>query len=418
MRRIWLLVVKDFRRKWKNPVMIFGFLFIPILFTLIFGAVFGGSGETKLPRIQVLSVDLDKSFVSQLVLSAMTQGELKEMIQLEPQDSEEEARRQLEQGKASALLVIPKNFGTDVWEGRKAELVLLKNPSEQFLPQIVEEITDTTTLLFSALLSVFSDELGILRNSPGKMALTDQTVSLISIRIKNRIDSVSKYVLPPVIGLKQTTQENEEEGISGTLTVQGYILPAIAVMFLLFIVNIVFEDLLRERDSGTLLRMTASPMTIQEFIWSKMETAALLGMFCTFFLIGLGALIFNIKWGPPLSVVLIVICLNILIAGFISLFYAFIRTERQAGAVISSVIIVMSLLGGSMLPVEQFPAPVQILSNFTVNHWGIQAFLKSQSGEPLQNILPILGGMILVGILLALISAQLLQKNLKRGLVK
>ncbi len=418
MRRIWLLVVKDFRRKWKNPVVIIGFLFIPVLFTLIFGAVFGGSGETKLPRIQVLSVDLDKSFVSQLVLSAMTQGELKEMIQLEPQDSEEEAHRTLEQGKASALLVIPKNFGTDVWEGRKAELLLFKNPSEQFLPQIVEEITDTTALLFSALLSVFSDELGILRKSPGKMALTDQTVSLISIRIKNRIDSVSKYVIPPVIGLKLTTLEDEEEGISGTLTVQGYILPAIAVMFLLFIVNIVFEDLLQERDSGTLLRMTASPMTIQEFIWSKMVTAALLGMFCTLFLIGLGALIFNIKWGPPISVVLIVICLNILIAGFISLFYAFIRTERQAGAVISSVIIVMSLLGGSMLPVEQFPAPVQILSNFTVNHWGIQAFLKSQSGEPLQNILPILGGMTLAGVLLSLISAQLLQKNLKQGPVK
>ena len=296
MRRVWLLVVKDFRKKWKNPVVIIGFLFMPILFTLIFGAVFGGSGETKLPRIQVLSVDLDKSFVSQLVLSAMTQGELKEMIQLDPQDSEEKARRQLEQGKASALLVIPKNFGTDVWEGRKAELLLFKNPSEQFLPQIVEEITDTTTLLFSALLSVFSDELGIMRKFQGKMALTDQTVSMISIQIKNRIAGVSKYVLPPVIGLKQTTLEKEDGAISETLTVQGYILPAIAVMFLLFIVNIVFEDLLRERDSGTLLRMTASPMTIREFIWSKMVTAALLGMFCTLFLIGLGALIFNIKW--------------------------------------------------------------------------------------------------------------------------
>ena len=164
--------------------------------------------------------------------------------------------------------------------------------------------------------------------------------------------------------------------------------------------------------------MTASPMTIQEFIWSKMVTAALLGMFCTFFLIGLGALIFKIQWGQPISVVLIVICLNILIAGFMSMFYVFIRTERQAGAVISSVIIVMSLLGGSMLPVEQFPAPVQILSNFTVNHWGLQAFLKSQSGEPLQSILPILGGMTLAGVLLSLISAQLLLKNLKRGLVK
>ena len=245
MRRIWLLVVKDFRKKWKNPVVIIGFLFIPLLFTLIFGAVFGSSGETKLPRIQVLSVDLDKSIVSQLILSAMTQGELKEMIQLEPLDREEEAHQRLKQGKASALLVIPKDFGTDVWEGRKAELLLFKNPSEQFLPQIVEEITDTTALLFSALLSVFSDELGIIRQFSGNLSLTDQAVSMISVQIKNRMDGVSKYVFPPVIGLKQTTLEKEEEGISRALSVQSYILPAIAIMFLLFIVNIVFEDLLR-----------------------------------------------------------------------------------------------------------------------------------------------------------------------------
>lgn len=418
MRRVWLLVAKDFRKKWKNPVVIIGLLFIPVLFTLIFGAVFGGSGETKLPRIRVLSVDLDNSIVSQLVLSAMTQGELNEMIQLEPMDEEEEALRRLERGKASALLVIPENFGTDVWEGRKAELLVYKNPSEQFLPKIVEEILDSTTLLFSALLSVFSNELGIMRQFSGFEDLTDQAVSMMSVSIKDRIDGVSKYVFPPVIDLKQTTLETEEEGTRGTMSVQSYILPAIAIMILLFIVNIVFEDLLRERDSGTLLRMTASPMTIREFIWSKMVTAALLGMFCTLFLIGLGALIFKVKWGSPISIVLTVISLNILIAGFISMFYAFIRTERQAGAVISSVIMVMSLLGGSMVPVEQFPASLQILSNFTVNHWGLQAFLKSQSGEPLQSILPILGGMALAGVLLSLISSQLLQNNLKRGLVK
>ena len=71
-----------------------------------------------------------------------------------------------------------------------------------------------------------------------------------------------------------------------------------------------------------------------------------------------------------------------------------------------------------MLPVDQFPAPMKVLANFTVNHWGLQAFLKLQSGEPVRNIMPILGGMVLAGVLFSLISSQLLQKNLKRGLVK
>lgn len=418
MRRVWLLVKKDFLKKWKNPILILGFTLIPLMFTFIFGIVFGASGETKLPKIRLLVVDQDKSLISQFIGSAFTQGELGDMMELESLDKEEEARDRLDRGKASALLVVPANFGADVLEGRPAELLLVKNPSEQFLPQIVEEVADTTGLLLSSLLSVFEDEIGIIRGFTGGGDLTDQAVSDISIRLRNRIEGMAKYILPPVINLKQETVDKQEEDRGRSISVQGYILPAITIMFLLFIVNIVFEDLIRERESGTLLRMTASPMSIREFIWSKMATAALLGVFCTLLLIVLGAVFFNIDWGHPLKVLLIVLALNILVSGFISVFYTFIRTEYQAGAIISSVIIVMSLLGGSMIPVENFPAPIQLLSRATVNYWGIEAFLLSMRDAGLDQILPILAGMLAGGILLSFVSSQILKYNLLRGLVK
>lgn len=417
MKNTLLLIRKDFKRKWRNPVVILGFLLIPVIITFIFGIVFGSSEEQILPQVPVLVADKDASLLSQFLLTALGQGELKKFMKIEVVE-EEQGRRLLDRGKASALLIIPEDFGDDAWEGRETELLLLKNPSEQFLPQIAEEIVDTATLLFSALFSVFADEIVLLQDIISKGKLSDLDIADLSVRVKNRIEGVEKFVFPPVISLKQETISEKEEEKDASLSVQGYILPAIAIMFLLFICNIVFEDLLREKEKGTLLRMSVSPMKISEFIWSKILTSALIGMVCTLVLIIIGHIIFSIYWGNIFLLILIIICLNIMLAGFIAFLYSFVRTERQAGAVLSSVILVMSMLGGSMMPVENFPPFIQEISQFTVNYWGLRAFHKAIQKDPFRDFIPILAGMLCVGILFSFIGSHFMKKNLKKGLLK
>ncbi|MFO7980612.1 MAG: ABC transporter permease [Candidatus Aminicenantes bacterium] len=416
MKRVFLLIGKDFKRKWKNPVVIIGFLLIPILFTFIFGFIFGSSQENVLPTIKVLSVDLDKSLVSRLYLSSLTQGELKDMIHLQAVPSEDEARSLLDKGKASALIIIPSKFGEKVWSGDPAEITLIKNPSEQFLPQIAEEITETTSLVFSALLQIFSEEISQIKALSEQIDASDQIISDLSIMIKDRIEGIEKYVFPPVVSIKQVTREKEVEIEDAGYSIHSYILPAISIMFILFICNIVFEDLLREKEKGTLLRMTISPLRISEFIWSKILTSALIGIFCTLFLIGLGSILFSIDWGRPGILLIIILSLNILIAGFIAFLYTFIRTERQAGALMSSVIVVMALLGGSMTPISNFPPFVQKISRFTVNYWGLEAFKKNIIGDSVPQIWVIVFGMLIMGLLLSIASSFLLKNKLKKGL--
>ena len=416
MRHIPILVKKDFQRKWKNPVVILGFMLIPLVFTFIFGIVFGGGEEETLPRITLLTVDKDNSLISNFLSTAMSQGELKNMIELTPIETEEEGRQLLNKGKASALLLIPENFGKDILDGKNAEVLLLKNPSEQFLPLIVEEITDTTTLILSSLLSVFSEEVDTIRGFIEMNKLPDTDISAFSVQVKNRIESISKYVFPPVISLQQETITEEGTEETGSISVHGYILPAMAIMFLMLICNAVFSDILIEKETKTLLRLNVSRMSMTEFIWSKIVTSALIGMLCTFFLIILGIALFSIHWGNLFSVFLIVFCLNIMVAGFIAFLYSFIKTESQAGAVLPSAILVMSLLGGSMIPVDNFPSFVQQISKLTLNYWGLEAFQMAMMNESFGKLLPILIGMVLAGVLLSFISSYFIQNNLKRGL--
>jgi ABC-2 type transport system permease protein len=417
MKNILHLIQKDFKRKWKNPVVILGFLLIPVVFTIIFGIVFGSSEEQTLPQVSVFAVDKDKSFLSQFFLTALNQEELKKLVSLKVVE-EEEGRRLLDKGKASALLIIPENFTEDVWNNRSAEILLLKNPAEQFLPQIAEEIVDTASLLFSSLFSVFNNEVSLIRDVIEKGEFSDRDVSTLSVRVKNRLEGVGKFVFPPVISLKQETLSEKKEEAGPSLTVQGYILPAMAIMFLLFICNIVFEDMLREKEMGTLRRMSVSSLKLSEFIWSKTITSALIGMICTSVLVVLGIVLFSIQWGNLFIVFLIVLCLNIMLAGFISLIYSFIQTERQAGAVLSSVIIVMSMLGGSMMPVENFPPLIQQISKITLNYWGLKAFHKAIQRAPFQEMAPILVGMLAAGIVFSVVGSFFLKSNLRKGLIR
>lgn len=419
MKRVWLLAVKDFKRKWKNPVVITGFLLIPLLFTFLFGFIFGSSGEDVLPAIKVLTVDQDDSLFSRLYLGVFAQGELKDMFDMQAAASEKEARHALDRGKASALIVIPAGFEEAVWDGKPAEITIIKNPSEQFLPQAAEEVSATTALIFSGLFQVFSGELDQIREfTQDQEDIPDQVISDLSIRMNKRVRGIAKYVFPPVISIKQTTREDESENQSSGFSIHSYILPAISIMFILFICNIVFEDLLREKEKGTLRRMTISPLRISEFVWSKIISSAGIGIMCSLFLVGLGAFIFSIHWGNLVILLLIILCLNILIAGFIAFLYTFVRTERQAGALMSSVIVVMALLGGSMMPVQNFPPFVQQISRFTVNYWGLEAFRLNIMGEPKSQIWPILLGMLIAGAVLSIMSSYLLRMKLKKGLYR
>lgn len=416
MKNILRLFKKDVDRKWKNPWVILGFLLLPVFFTLIFALAFGGSEAEILPQLDLLTTDLDQSLVSSFFLSALSQGELKEIVRLKEVE-EQEGRRLLEKGKASAMLIIPENFGDTVWEGQDVEITLLKNPSEQFLPQIAEEITDTASLLFSALFSVFSDEVDLIQQLADKDDFSNENISSLSIRFKDKFESMSKYVFPPVISLKQVTV-SEGEGREDQMSVAGYVLPGIGIMFLLFICNVVFEDILKEKEAGTLLRMNVSPLRLSEYVWSKILVSVAIGVVCTLLLVVLGAVIFSIHWGNIVVLMLTIFSLNLLVAGFISIFYSFIKTERQAGAVLSSVIIVMSLLGGSMISVTQFPPLFQKISKITVNYWGIELFHRNMRGLPSSEILPIILVLAIVGFCFSMTGTALLNKNLKKGLIK
>ena len=102
--------------------------------------------------------------------------------------------------------------------------------------------------------------------------------------------------------------------------------------------------------------------------------------------------------------------------GFASLTYGLARSERQGGVVGSIVLLVMSFLGGSYIPLSQLPSSLRVLSPFTVNYWGVDGFTRilfSQAG-----VRDVAGNLAVLLVLFAVLTAAggaLLRRRLMGG---
>ena len=74
----------------------------------------------------------------------------------------------------------------------------------------------------------------------------------------------------------------------------------------------------------------------------------------------------------------------------------------------------MSSLGGSMVPLEQLPGPMQSAAPFTLNYWAIQGFSGLMFDEKgLGDIAGNLGVLLGAGLVMGMIAHFLLVRRLR-----
>jgi len=138
LRRILLIFKNDLRRRLKSPLSVIILMVIPIFMTGIMGLVFAPSSNNQMARIQVLVTDNDGEIVSRFLKATFEYPQMRGMFEISYVD-EKVCINLMEDGRASALIIIPKGFSHLVLANKKAQLRVIKNPSEQFMPTIVED---------------------------------------------------------------------------------------------------------------------------------------------------------------------------------------------------------------------------------------------------------------------------------------
>jgi ABC-2 type transport system permease protein len=403
MRRLFLVLANDVRRHLKAPMAILIYMVIPLAMTGLIGVIFAPRNEgTELPPIPVLLVDQDKGLASKLLLSSFDVDQMKKMFQVTVTD-EADGRKRMEKGKASAMVVIPRGFTLDLLDAKPVTLLVVKNPAEQFLPDVVEEFMNTMAVMLSGVVQVFAEQV------KGIRAMLDLKVDSFPWeslapefgKAQKKIVAAKTYLDPLLLRLKG--EETKAAGAKAPFTQQdlfSIILPGMAIMFLLFIVQSLMRDIISEREDGKLRRMMTTPLRPLELIGARLLGGWAMGVVILLVMVAAGALIFRAKWGPLGYFLLLGAVASFWTAAFFALLHALVRNRNQAGALGAPIILAFSMFGGSMMNAEVMPKAFRAVGILTPNRWFIDGAALVRDGRfPLLSLAVLLAsGVILLAL--------------------
>jgi ABC-type multidrug transport system permease subunit len=417
VRFVWSTLIKDWRRNRRNPVEYAIWIGIPLIIGALIIIAFGGRSGPK-PQIPILVADEDGSFLSGLLVGSLSQDALGGLIQAE-EVSQEEGRHRLEDGKVTALLIIPENFGEAFLREQPTKLTLLTNPSQRIMPGIVEETLSIMTDGGFYLQRLLGTDLRAMANGPpaGRNTFQDSFISDFSIRINHLVDRLHRYFDPLVMRLETESggQASEGEEVASpnfaTLFVAGIIF-----MSLLFMALGLSGDLWQEREQRTLRRVVISPRSVVGFMAGKFLAGAAIMLVVCLVALSVGYAYFRLNLLTlPLAVAWATCSGGMFLAGM-TLLQVWAQSQRAGNIISTTVVFPLIMLGGSFFPFEAMPDWMANIGRLTPNGWALQYFKAILA----QNIhlgkigLGFLGLFLITG-LLFLLAARRVRKGFAQG---
>lgn len=412
MRRLLLVLGNDVKRHLKSPAAILIFIAIPMVMTALIGLIFAPrTEESALPPIPVVLVDHDKNVASKILLGAFDADRLKKMFEVTVAD-EAEGRKRMEKGRASAIVIVPEKFTLDLLDARTTTLTVVKNPAEQFLPDVVEEFMNTLAVMLSGAVQAFAAE------AKGIRAMLDAPVDSIPWaalgpelgKAQKKVLAARRVLDPLLLGIK--AEKTKSSGAGTQITKRdlfSIMLPGMAVMFLLFIVQTIMRDIISEREDGKLRRLMTTPLRPMELIGARLAGGWIMGLAVLLVMAALGTLIFRARWGNFGYFLLLGAAASFWIAAFFGLFGALVRNRNQAGALGAPIILAFSLFGGSMMNPEAMPRAFRAVGVLTPNRWFIDGAALVRDGR--FPLLPLIV-FVVVGLALAALAVPALRRRI------
>lgn len=345
MKKVWALCwleLKQILIKPQSYILMFG---MPIIFTLIFGGLLGGSGNTK---VNISLVDKDGS-----VLSSKYYEEIKksDLISIE-KVTYEEGKQRIENKKSSGIIIIPKDFQKSMLD-RKVENIQFKASADFTGGTSVEQV-------LASALKKMEIEVSAARDFEKKSNTSWETMYET---IYTKVDPVSIQ--------KESILHDDQKLNNVTGRAAGF-----SILFVMIVMLSATGTILKARQLGVWSRLLGAPV-------SKVQILA--GYIFSFFLIGwiqFGVLmilthsLFDVQWGNLLGVITLVSVLLLAVIGLALLLASIVKTTEQQSALGNIVVISTCMISGLYWPIEIEPAWMQAAANFVPQTWAMRGFTE------------------------------------------
>ncbi len=146
-----------------------------------------------------------------------------------------------------------------------------------------------------------------------------------------------------------------------------------SVMMLLFSVAGIGGSLLDEKQEGILKKLLCSPIPPNYILFGKLVFANIISIIQLIIMFVYAWLVFGLDIMHHLpSLILMIFTIAFACSGFGVVLASFAKTRQEVQGYSTLVVLVMSAIGGSMVPVFVMPEIMQKIAVVSVNYWGIQ----------------------------------------------
>lgn len=373
MRFIFVTVGKELKRRFNDPGGLISAIMIPFVVGALMASVMGGSGGQTSFKARLLVTDLDDSFVSQGVLSALKQDQVADMIVLE-KVSREVGLQRINDGDGSGYLVIPAGFGKAWLEREETALQLTVNPSQSISPRLIRETLESLLDLGDYLHKVFGEELKIITQSVESNELVGISSAALTSNITNKITGIADLVFPPIMEVKDVTPQPETSSVSVALL----LFPGILVMAAFFAANGQSTNFWNEKEKGTLGRWVASPNAFSAFWVAQWFTAMFLTAVVAAPILLAGFFYFGISFGKFFTTLGWLALTGPILFAVLSVIQVLAPSKKAGGMISTLVMFPLLMAGGSFFPTETMPEFIATIAQFTPN---------GRVTEPMKNYL-------------------------------
>lgn len=387
----FLIAVNDTKILLKDRKAILTMILMPIILTAILGSALKGvMGGEGMPETILGVYSPDVNLMTETIIQTLGAEEL--AITFEQAQSEEQLMEWLDNRDIHVGLIVPKE-----WDPVGVErLVVLPVTGQEANATLIQQMIET----FAQMSQAIETSTKTVMTEAAVMAASGREMDMEAIQFE-LMESVDKVVNEQKSYISEPAKK---ETVSST----QYYAAAMAAMFLLFNAGRGAKSFHRERNTGTLSRLMMTPASVRSILIGKFIGTLLYAwvQFLTF--MTATHFLLKVEWGSGLSIIqvlFIAFFYSFAVAGLSMTVAAFTKDEKIADTIGSMGVQILSLLGGSMLPLVVFPEALRKIAMLLPNSWALTSFTSIMTGTTWSALWLPAGILFGVGVLSIFVSS-------------
>jgi ABC-2 type transport system permease protein len=351
---------------------------VPIIFLSIFATVFQGFGRHGENRVRIAVLDLDRTVASGRLVAAARDGSDRIALEVLEGDDPDVVDALVASGAFPAGVVIPRGLAASLGDplAEIPALVVRFDPANPIAPEFAQGVLSGAawTGLSAELLG---RQIRVLEFAAGPLTDRQRGVLTALESATGGGNAAATELVERVVGSARIPVESAPVEIGqGAPSLVSYYTAAIGVMFMLFSALSTTGWLLEEHERGILDRLRASgigpwSVILNRFLFAVLVGTAQISVMLAWAAAAFGVRFFSIR--QVVSLLILVPSIAAAAAGLGLLITGLARTRRQQTTIGTIAVLILSAVGGSMIPSFMMPPSLQAIGDWAFNARAIAA---------------------------------------------